>query len=209
MIPLDRSLVRVGLALGLLTLTALPAAAASRDGSYGYFRVIEGSATLMQSSDGGNSGSNTDRQPAEVNQPVLPGDRIWVPERSRVEIVLADRNILRMDGGSEVILEQLAASPDGDDPATVLRLQDGNILLTVTTDSLGDQLPRVDTPNATIYTQNFGTYRITATDSRYTELVVRRGKAEVVTDRGSQIVKADEAAFVEGDRSADVESATA
>ena len=42
MIPLDRSLVRVGLALGLLTLTALPASAESRDGSYGYFRVIEG-----------------------------------------------------------------------------------------------------------------------------------------------------------------------
>src|SRR5215218_10559846 len=205
MIPLDRSLVRVGLALGLLTLTALPAAAESRDGSYGYFRVIEGSATLMQKASDGN----TDRQPAEVNQPVLAGDRIWVPERSRAEIVLADRNILRLDGGSEVILEQLAASPDGEDPATVLRLQDGNVLLTVTTDSLGDQLPRVDTPNTTIYTQNFGTYRITATDSRVTELVVRRGKAQVVTDRGSQIVKADESAFVEGDRSADVESATA
>ncbi len=203
MIPLDRSLVRVGLALGLLTLTALPATAESRDGSYGYFRVIEGSATLMQSS--GGSGSNTDRQPAEVNQPVLAGDRIWVPERSRVEIVLADRNILRLDGGSEVILEQLAASPDGEDPATVIRLQDGNILLTVTTDSLGDQLPRVDTPNATIYTQHFGTYRITATDSRFTELTIRRGKAEVVTDRGSQIVKADEVAFVEGERSADIE----
>lgn len=194
--PLDRSLVRVGLALGLCALTALPAAA-SRDESYGYFRVIEGSATLMQ-----NDG---DRQPAEINQPVLAGDRIWVPERSRAEVVLADRNILRIDGGSEVLLEQLAASPDRDDPATVLRLQDGNVLLTVTTDSLGDQLPRVDTPNATVYTQDFGTYRITATQGRFTELVVRRGKAEVVTDRGSQVVRADEAAFVEGERYADVE----
>jgi hypothetical protein len=196
MIPLERSLVRVGLALGLCALSALPAAA-SRDESYGYFRVIEGSATLMQ--------TDGDRQPAEINQPVLAGDRIWVPERSRAEIVLADRNILRIDGGSEVLLEQLAASPDRDDPATVLRLQDGNVLLTVTTDSLGDQLPRVDTPNATIYTQNFGTYRVTATQDGFTELVVRRGKAEVVTDRGSHIVKADEAAFVEGERSADVD----
>lgn len=195
MIPLERSLVRVGLALGLSALTALPAAA-SRDESYGYFRVIEGSATLMQ--------ADGERQPAEINQPVLAGDRIWVPERSRAEVVLADRNILRIDGGSEVTLEQLAASPDRDDPATVLRLQDGNVLLTVTSDSLGDQLPRVDTPNATIYTQNFGTYRITATD-QLTELVVRRGKAEVVTDRGSQIVKADEAAFIEGERYADIE----
>jgi hypothetical protein len=189
-------LVRVGLALGLLALTALPAAA-SRDESYGYFRVIEGSATLME--------GDGDRQPAEVNQPVLAGDRIWVPERSRAEIVLADRNILRIDGGSEVTLEQLAASPDRNDPATVLRLADGNVLLTVTTDSLGDQLPRVDTPNATLYTQDFGTYRITATQGRFSELTVRRGKAEVVTDRGSQIVQAGESAFVEGERDAAVE----
>ena len=196
MSPLDRSLVRVGFALGLIALTALPAAAET-DESYGYFRVIEGSATLMQ--------GDGDRQPAEINQPVLAGDRIWVPERSRVEVVLADRNILRIDGGSEVTLEQLAASPDRDDPATVLRLQDGNILLTVTTDSLGTQLPRVDTVNATVYTQDFGTYRITATQDGFTEVTVRRGKAEVVTDRGSEQVRAEESAYVEGDRYARIE----
>lgn len=201
MIRQDRTPVRVSLALGLLALlapvTAGRAAAEEHDGSYGYFRIVEGDATLMQA--GG------DREPAEINQPVLAGDRIWVPERSRVEVVLADRNILRLDGGSEVTLEQLAASPDRDDPATVIRLHDGNILLTVTTYSLGDQLPRVDTPNAAIYPQDFGTYRITASQDSLTELVVRRGKAEVVTDRGSEIVRADESAFVEGDRYADVE----
>ncbi|HWM91739.1 MAG TPA: DUF6600 domain-containing protein [Thermoanaerobaculia bacterium] len=199
MIPLDRSLVRVGLALGLLALTALPAAA-SGDESYGYFRVIEGSATLMQA-----SGDNTDRQPAEINQPVLAGDRIWVSSRSRAEIVLADRNILRLDGDSEVTLEQLAASPDRDDPASVIRLHSGNILLTVTADSLGDQLPRVDTPNATVYPQNYGTYRITTSQGQYTEVVVRRGKAEVVTDRSSEVVQAEEAAIVQGERLADVD----
>lgn len=196
MIPLDRSLVRVGLALGLLALTALPAAA-SHDESYGYFRVIEGSATLMQA--GG------DRQPAEINQPVLAGDRVWVPSRSRVEIVLADRNLLRLDGGSEITLEQLSASPDRNDPATVLRLHEGNLLLTVTTDSYGDQLPRVETPNATIYTQHFGTYRVTTSQDSWTEVTVRRGKAEVVTDRGSEIVSADETAYVEGDRYAKID----
>lgn len=201
MIRHDRTLVRVSLALGLFALLPLaaarPAAAGENDGSYGYFRIVEGDATLMQA--GG------DREPAEINQPVLAGDRIWVPERSRVEVVLADRNILRLDGGSEVTLEQLAASPDRNDPATVIRLHDGNVLLTVTTYSLGEQLPRVDTPNASIYPQDFGTYRITASQETFTELVVRRGKAEVVTDRGSEIVRADESAFVEGDRYADVE----
>jgi hypothetical protein len=198
MIRHDRTLVRVGLALGLLALTAASPSAASQDDSYGYFRVIEGSATLMQAGSG-------NRTPAEVNQPVLAGDRVWVSNSSRVEIVLADRNILRLDGGSELTLEQLAASPDRDDPATVLRLHDGNVLLNVVSESLGDQLPRVDTPNASVYPQAYGTYRITASQGSLTEVTVRRGKAEVVTDRGSEVVRADESAFVEGDRYASVE----
>jgi hypothetical protein len=198
-----RNLVRVGFALGLLALAAAPAAA-DRDESYGYFRAIDGSATLIQ------AGSGT-RTPAEINQPVMAGDRILVPGSARVEIVLPDRNILRLDGGTEVTLEQLAASPDRDDPNTVLRLHDGNLLLTVLADSLGDQLPRVDTPNASVYPQAYGTYRVTSSQDRWTEVTVRRGKAEVVTDerdgddRGGEIVRADETAIVDGERHASVE----
>ncbi|HEX3128529.1 MAG TPA: DUF6600 domain-containing protein [Thermoanaerobaculia bacterium] len=193
-----RNLVRVGFALGLLALAAGPALADHDDESYGYFRAIDGSATLIQ------AGSGT-RTPAEINQPVMAGDRILVPGSSRVEIVLPDRNILRLDGGTEITLEQLAASADRDDPNTVLRLHDGNILLTVIADSLGDQLPRVDTPNAAVYPQAYGTYRITSSQDTFTEVTVRRGKAEVVTDRGSEEVRADETGVVEGERDARIE----
>ena len=185
----------LALAVGLLALAA-PAAADS--GSYGYFRVVEGSATLMQ------AGTN-ERTGAEINQPVLAGDRIWVPDRSRVEIVLADRNLLRLDGGSELLLERLAASPDRDDRATVLRLLEGNLQLVVTQDSLGDELPRIETPNATVYPQNFGVYRVTAEREGWSEVVVRRGTAEVVTERGSDVVHADEEAVIDGDRYAGAE----
>lgn len=189
---------RLALALGLL---ALAAPAVAESGSYGYFRVVEGSATLMP-------GGAGERESAEINQPVLAGDRVWVPDRSRVEIVLADRNILRVDGGSELILERLAASPDRSDRATVVRLLRGNLQLVVTQDSLGDELPRVDTPNATIYPQYYGVYRVTADDG-WSQLVVRRGTAEVVTDRGSSRVKADEEAIVEGTDRAEVREAGA
>lgn len=178
------------LALGLLVLPTAPAAA--DNGSYGYVRAIEGSATLIP------TGSN-DRDTAELNQPVLAGDRLIVPGRSRMELVLADRNILRIDGGSELILERLAASPDSNDRATVLRLLEGNLQLVVLTDSLGEELPRIETPNATIYTQHYGLYRVTADRDGWSELVVRQGKAEVVTDRGAVQVRADEMALIEGD----------
>ncbi|HEY7215006.1 MAG TPA: DUF6600 domain-containing protein, partial [Thermoanaerobaculia bacterium] len=184
----------LALAASLLALAAAPAAA--ENDSYGYFRVVEGPATLIQA-------GTDERTSAEINQPVLAGDRISVPDRSRVEIVLADRNLLRVDGGSELVLERLAASPDRDDRATVLRLLEGNLQLVVLQDSLGDELPRVETPNATVYPQNYGVYRVTADREGWSEVVVRRGTAEVVTDRGTESVRADEEAIVDGDRYAE------
>lgn len=181
----------IWLAAALLIAALAGPAAADEDGSYGYIRALDGSATLMQ------TGSGT-RSDAEINQPLLAGDRLWVPARSRVEVVLADRNLVRIDGNSELLLERLAASPDANDRATVLRLLEGNIQLIVTTDSLGDELPRVETANSTIYIQNFGTYRITAEREDWSEVVVRKGSAEVVTDRGSLVVRADERALIEG-----------
>ena len=200
---------RVFLALGLTALAAGPLAAqpdippgVAQDedgGSYGYLRVVEGSATLIQAGE-------RDGTPADVNQPVLAGDRIQVTAGSKVEIVLADRNIVRLDGGSELLLEHLAESPDADDPTTVLRLFEGNVQLVVTDDSLGDELPRLETPNATVLPQDFGIYRVTA-DRNWTEVTVRRGQAEVSSgNRERETVEAGESAVIEGaDRRASIE----
>lgn len=205
MLTSDRLAHRVGLAVGLplllAILAAVPASAESGDGDgYGYLRTVDGSATLQQA-------ESEVRTPAEINQPVLAGDRLIVPQRSKVEIILADRNLLRIDGGSEVLLERLAASPQSRDRATVLRLLEGNIQLVVIEDSLGEELPRIETPNATIFVQDFGTYRITADQEIFTQLLVRDGKAEVHTDRRSASVRGDEQAFIEGDSQLDVEPA--
>jgi uncharacterized protein DUF6600/FecR-like protein len=183
-------------------LLAAGTAAAQTDNGYGYVRVLEGHATLTQAGTGS-------RDEAEINQPLLAGDQLDVAPGSYAEIALADRNLLRLDGGSELRLDRLAASPDGNDRATVLRLEQGDLQLIVTTDSLGDEMPRVETPNSTVYVQNFGTYRITADGGDWSEVVVRRGSVEVVTDGGSEVVHADERVLVEGARGAEVEGAGA
>ncbi len=168
----------------------LPALALADDGGYGYFRMVEGSATVTPA--GTDEGS-----PAEVNQPILAGDRLSVSgSRSRVEVILADQNILRVDGRSELVFERLAASPDRDDRATVLRLLGGNVQLIVTQESLGDELPRIETPNASVYPQDYGSYRVTS-DQGWTQIVVRRGTAQVVTDGASSRVRADEEAVID------------
>src|SRR6202035_2186125 len=183
-------------------LTAVPAAADG--GSYGYFRVIEGTATLIPADSGERAG-------AQVNQPFLPGDRVRVPSGSRVELVLPDRNVLRLDGGSEVAFDQLAGLEDGNDTATRLRLNVGNAQLVVDQDALGDELPRIDTPNASVYIQAPGAYRLTTDQGEYTQVVVRKGTAEVATEGGTATVHAGEEATVEGAQQpqAEVREATA
>jgi hypothetical protein len=92
-----------------------------------------------------------------------------------------------------------------------VRLLSGNVQLIVAADSLGDELPRVETPNATIYPQYFGSYRLTA-DAGYSQVVVRSGTAQMVTDNGSWKVKADEEAVIDNrnpDHQAEVREAGA
>jgi hypothetical protein len=168
---------------------------AGYDTAYSYLRVLDGSATLIQA---GDYASDGERVQAEVNQPVLAGDRLWVAPRSRAEVLLSDGNLLRLDGETEAAFESLAFSPESGDRVTTLRLLRGNAQLVVTTDSLGDQLPRLDTPNATVYPQEFGVYRVTTDGVEWTEVVVRRGRAEIVGGRDALTVNADQRGLVEG-----------
>jgi hypothetical protein len=179
-----------------------PAGPDATPGAYGYFRIIDGAATLVAAGSG-------ERSVPQVNQPVMAGDRILVADKARVEIVLSDRNLVRLDGGSNLVLTQLAATPDTHDGQTLLRLDEGNFQLVVMQDALGDRLPRIDTPNATVYVQYPGTYRITSDQGDWTSVLVRRGSVEVVTPRGSRRVRADQEAHVEGREDAQAEIAQA
>ncbi len=161
------------------------------EGSYSYVRRLEGSATLIQ-------GASGERQAIEGQQPVLAGDRIWVAPSGRVEVVLSDRNLLRIDGGSEVAFDTLAASPDRQDSSTTLRLTQGNVQLVVVDDFLGEDLPRIDTGNATVYPRGPGSLRITSGGEDWTEAVARDGAADVVTRDGSISIEQGEEAVIDG-----------
>jgi len=190
------AVLRLALVTGVLAALVVPAAAQTDEttepdtaGSYGYFRVVEGAATLTP--------ADGERASVEINQPLLTGDHLNVPGGAHVEIVLADHNLLRVDGSSELVVERQAGETGRDDQATVIRLIEGNVQLAVTQDSLGDQLPRIDTPNATIYVTNYGVFRVTAERDGFSQVVVRRGTVEVVTDQGDETVRADEEAAIE------------
>ena len=171
-------------------LAGLLPVASMADERYGYVRTLEGGASIAS---GGDSA-----QSAETNQPILAGDRIEVSSRSRIELELSDRNLVRLDGGSDLTLERSAYSADSQDQSTQLRLDQGDLELVVTEEALGDDLPRIDTANATLYVGEPGVYRVTTDGDEWTEITVREGSLEVRTETDSQTVQAGEAIRVEG-----------
>ncbi|HXU31310.1 MAG TPA: DUF6600 domain-containing protein [Thermoanaerobaculia bacterium] len=199
------------LALGIagLALATLPASAQD-GGSYSYIRTLDGPATVIL------AGSET-RERAEINQPILPGDRLLVSNGSRVELVLSDRSLVHVAGATELAFDALALSPDDssdlsyddrsdrsddyadrDVRASVLRLLDGEVRIETDNFPRGIEPPQVETGNATVYLGEHGSFRLISEQDDWSEVTVREGSAEIATERGSQIVRDEQTAVIEG-----------
>jgi hypothetical protein len=187
------SALRVTLGFAALFLAALPAAAASGQERYGYYRIVEGTASVVQQGEA---------QSAQENQPLLSGDRLRTAPSSRVEVELADGTLVRVDADSELGFEDLAWSSDGDAERNLLTLSRGEVQV----QGRGGAETRVDTDNASLYLRDSGNYRIETHDYT-TLLVVREGAAEVRTRRGATAVRADEEVWIEDDRPPEVQAA--
>jgi hypothetical protein len=174
---------------------AAPVTAQSVDerASYSYVRTIEGRASLASAGRGPG-------EEADLNQPLLQGDTVRVERGARLEIALADLNLLRIAGDSTVNLVRVAFSADRDDRTTRLDLEEGEIVLVITDEALGDELPEIRTPAGRVFIHQPGTYRLRASAEGELELVVRSGFAELLTERGSTVVRTGEEAWTRGDR---------
>ncbi len=179
-----------------LLVAAVPAAAslpAGEETSYGYLRTVEGPGQVVQAASGA-------RIEVEANYPILAGDALEVDPGGRLELSLPDFNVVRLEGGSELLLDRLALSADTEDTATALRLLRGEMQFLVHDLLPVAERPRVDTANATVYLQGTGAYRIATDGYGWTEVVVRGGFAEIATEAGSSVVRSGEQAWVEGGR---------
>jgi hypothetical protein len=170
-------------------------------GTYGYVRMLDGSATLIQP--GG------ERIQVQTNEPVLVGDRFFISGDSKAEVLLADGNILRLGDRADLAFTALAQSADATDPSTVLSLRRGTIQVVAVAGQLGQEFPTVTTPNSSVQVREPGSYLIVVDDDEYTEVVVRQGRAEVFTGGDGAEVRPGEALFVDGGGSARMEFASA
>ena len=161
------------------------------DGVYSFVGALDGDATLFAARSGAQS-------ELELHLPVLRGDRIWTRPYGRLAVLMSDRSILALDHDSEVTFAQIAGSPDADDADSVYVLHRGRLSLEVANHLLDSELPAVDTTNARVYAKQEGRYQVESDGESWTEVAVLAGFAEVVTQRGSVIVRGGEALLVRG-----------
>ena len=142
---------------------------------------------------------------ARLNMPVLPGDVLVTGSGSRVEAVLSDGNVVRLDGRSELRFERLNRTYESDDDRTILVLTRGSVAVEVR-EAAPDRALRLDTDDATIISPARSFFRVDA-GRRGTEVYVLTGRVELNGRGGRVLVRAGEYAYVSADTDVEVEAA--
>lgn len=192
------SALRIPLLAALLAAVLAPAgpARAQREG-YTYLSVAGPEVSLVSPADEDSA--------ARLNMPVLPGDVLVTGSGSRAEAVLADGNVVRLDGRSELRFERLNHTYEADDDRTILALVAGTVAVEVREVSTRDRALRLDTDDASILSPARSLFRVDA-GRRGTEVYVLAGKVEVNSRGGRALVRAGEYASVSGDAEIEVEA---
>ena len=133
---------------------------------------------------------------AVINMPLVGGDRVDTAREARMEIILADANLVWLDEYTTLSLDAVALSRDAEAERTVIFLADGAIIFEITEFTLSRKPIRIDGRGATVYLDERGLYRIQALPSGGLRVEVLSGLAEAATSAGGVLIRAESAAEV-------------
>jgi hypothetical protein len=145
--------------------------------------LVHGDVTSMR----GDSG---DWVAATVNAPLVRGDKIATGENSQVEIQLDYANVLRLAPRTEATIADLTRS------RIQIQVAQGVANFSVLKGSEAEA--EIDTPNMAVRPLGEGAYRIEVTSPTETQLIVRKGQAEVSNPDGSTRVETGRMIRVQG-----------
>lgn len=120
--------------------------------------------------------------PAVVNGPLAEGDQVWVPKGARAEIQLASGAFVRLDSGSAL---QVLAHSGG---ASQFHLSQGGLY--VYAEKAERDALQIDTPDASIRSNNSVVYRVDLTDTA-TDVAVYKGSVETENSLGQTRVPSE------------------
>jgi hypothetical protein len=159
--------------------------------SLSYISYLERYATVQPA-------SQTDSIEAVINMPLVPGDRIDTAREARMEVFLADGNMVWLDEYTTLSFDAVAFSRDTRGERTVLYLSEGTLMVEISENTLSRQPIRVDGRSATVYLNDVGLYRVEALPAGGLRIEVWQGLAEASTSSGGVLVRAESTAEVGG-----------
>ncbi len=121
----------------------------------------------------------TEWAPAVENLPLLAGDQIYTGPGARAEVQLARDNYIRLSEGTELTITDLSET------AAQFEITEGTAIIRIERLSALFSRFELDTPNTAVLINQDGLYRVDVRGEKNSELIVRRGEAEVSTDEGS------------------------
>ncbi len=136
-----------------------------------------------------------------INAPVVAGDRVAAGKHSRAELQLDFANILRLGDSTEVKIADLTRTRDQ------VQVRSGLINYTVLKGSEADV--EIDTPNVAIRPLGEGSYRVLVVSAEETQVIVRKGEAEITTPQGSTQLRPGELITIRGSDNPEYQTASA
>jgi hypothetical protein len=122
-------------------------------------------------------GDSGDWAAAALNAPIVGGDRISTGDKSRAEVQLDYANILRLDERTQANITGLSR--------TQIQVQLGRGLANYSVFKDTEAEVEIDTPNMSLHpNRRDGSFRITVVSDDQTEVLVRKGEAEISTPQG-------------------------
>src|ERR1041384_3198623 len=121
----------------------------------------------------------TEWAPAVENLPLLAGDQIFTGAGARAEVQLARDNYIRLSSNTALTISDLS------DSGAQFEITKGIAIVRLERLATTFRSFEFDTPNSAIQFQKDGLYRIEVRGEKDSELIVRRGDADVSTEEGS------------------------
>jgi hypothetical protein len=169
-----------------IAIVALPSYA--RDRSHSYITYDDGGTMVVQADDGREVESR-------VNMPVFPGDEVTTGRRGRVEIRMADGNVIALDRSTSVLFKSILDSYDGDSEQTVVELHYGHVAIQRGDDTR--EVLRLDTTNASYAASEVATYAVEADAKTHDRVTVFDGTMEVRTPARTTRIREGEEAHID------------
>jgi hypothetical protein len=136
-------------------------------------------------------GDSGDWAAAVLNTPIVSGDKVSTGDDSRAEVQLDYANILRLSNKSQATVATLTRNQ------IQVQVAQGIVNYDVFKDT--EASAEIDTPNVAIHPANRdGSFRIEVRPDGDTEIIVRKGEADISTPQGSTHLRQGQDAIIRG-----------